>query len=408
MSARVIEFTEWGDGAAVPLTAAECVVLQRLGDRLRVRWTGDREAWVAPRDGAVGIASLSPETTIVVRPKWPIRSLLELTAYAYEVTMPPLVPGEAASLDRTGPQNWLALLLTIQVEELLAQGIRQGYREVEDELPYVRGQIAFSAFRPARERTCLIPCRFSDFVLDTVENRIIRGTLELLSTAPLIEEVRRRLLDTLRAFAQVSLQWPSAPMFDRVSLDRLNLHYRPALEICRLVIEGVGVELTPGSIAGSAFFFSTHEVFERALFRAFHEAAPRETRRGGQYGERIRVLEGGPPWSVYFQPDIILGPREVPWLVADAKYKRPTVEHREAERFLSGDLYQALTYAAALRAPVVLVYPQVDEAVEAVLALGEHQVTVRTADIGHCGVTGLRDLAHELVAARRTSSQSTG
>lgn len=398
MTAGVVNLVEWGGGETVRLTDSEAAVLRRLEGSLRVTWQGANEATIAPRDGVVGIVSLSPATTITVRPKWPVASLLELAAFAYGLDAPPELPREEAMVEQSGPADWLALLLTSQVERLLAQGIRQGYCDVDDELPYVRGRIDFGALRPGREKPCLVPCRFSDFVVDTIENRIVRGTMELLATAPLCASVRRRLRDTLSAFVQVRLVPVTAQMFDRVHLDRLNAHYRPALELCRLALENAGVELRPGEVAGSAFFFRTSEVFERALGRALEEASFENVNWQPTYGDRIRVLSGGPPWSVGFRPDFVIGPRSAPRLVVDAKYKRPTSSHWETERFLASDLYQAFTYAAALRVSVVLVYPQVEGELEITLGLDDHRVLVCPADIGRLGVAGLRGLAEGLMA----------
>ncbi len=396
MTTTVVELVEWGAGESVHLTAGEANALRRLEGALRITWKGEREARVAPREGTVGIASLSPATTLMVRPRWPVASLLELAAYAYGLTMPPI--RETAMIEEGGPQDWMALLLATEVERLLAQGLRQGYREVEEEIPYVRGRIDFNQMRPSRERPGLIPCRFSDFVLDTVENRVLRGTLEILSTTPLCTAVRRRVCSALAAFLQVPLITPTRAMLSSSRLDRLNAYYRPSLEFCRLVIEAIGIELSPGAAVGASFFFPMPKLFESALERALSEAFPGPCQGQRTYADRILVRRGGPPWSVALRPDNVLGRREAPWLVVDAKYKRPTVEHWEAERYLSTDLYQAFTYAVALRAPVILVYPEVEEPIDATLALADHTVKVRTVDIGRHGVGALRGLAGELVA----------
>lgn len=398
MTPRVVELREWGERETVRLTPAEAATLRRVEDVLDVHWLGPHEARVGPRGGVVGLVSLSPDLTVAVRPRWPVRSLIELAAYALDLGVTPDLFREAAALAEDEPQDWIALFLSLEVERLLAQGLRQGYREVDDEIPYVRGRIDFGRLALRGENPGLVPCRFSDFVLDTEENRILRGTLELLAGSPLTEPTRRWICRSLAAFRQVTLVTPTRAAFDRIRWDRLNVHYRPALELCRLVVECLGVELSPGGVTGSSFFFPLNTLFEKAVERALREAFSGEHRGQPIYGDRVTVMEGGPPDSVAFRPDNVVGPRERPWLVVDAKYKRPTTAHRDAERFLSGDLYQAFTYAVALRAPVVLVYPQVDEVVDAQLELAGYTVHVRTVDIGGQGVLALRELASGLAA----------
>ena len=79
-------------------------------------------------------------------------------------------------------------------------------------------------------------------------------------------------------------------------------------------------------------------------------------------------------------PDNVIGPRDAPWLIVDAKYKNPLIEHHGG-RFRNSDLYQAFTYAAALDAPAVLVYPRVDENVDVMLESGEREVRIATIDL---------------------------
>lgn len=395
---KVVELSEWGEPEILALTAAEAAALRRVAEALSVEWLESDRARVGPKAGIVGIVSLSPDLTVAVRPRWPVKSLVELAAYALELEVTPDLFRELAALSEAGPQDWVALFLSLEVERLLAQGLRQGYREVKEEVPYVRGRIDFARLALRGTKLGIVPCRFADFVLDTEENRILRGTLDLLAAGPLSPPVRRWVLRSLAAFRQVSLVSPTRAMFDRIRLDRLNLHYRPALELCRWVVEGKGFELGPGELSGSSFFFPLNTLFEKALERALREAFPGQHHPHPTYSDRIAVAEGGPPDSVAFGPDNAIGPRDRPWLVVDAKYKRPTVEHRGAERFQSGDLYQAIAYALALGAPVVLVYPQVDRAFRTTVVVREHRITIATVDLGAEGVNGLRALAADLRA----------
>lgn len=400
MTARVVELLEWGPGETVDLTPAEAATLRRFEDALDVEWLGPYKARVGPRDGVVGIVSLSSDLTVVVRPQWPVRSLVELAAYALGFETSPDLFREATELAAEGPQDWLALFLALEVERLLAQGLRQGYREVDDEIPYVRGRINFGRLALRGEPPGLVPCRFSDFVLDTEENRILHGTLEFVDSGPLCPAVRCLVGRALAAFRQVTLVFPTLHMFSRVRLDRLNALYRPALELCRLILECAGIELEPGTVWGSAFFFPVSKLFERAVKRSLREAFPGEEHGQPTYTDRIVLVEGGPPTSVALRPDNVLGPHERPWLVVDAKYRRPLSEHYGAPRFSSADLYQAFTYAVALGAPVVLVYPQVDEAVNVQLKLANQWVHVRTVDIGQFGVVALREFTRSLALMR--------
>jgi len=80
-------------------------------------------------------------------------------------------------------------------------------------------------------------------------------------------------------------------------------------------------------------------------------------------------------------PDNVIGPRDAPWLIVDAKYKNPLRESWGKEYFHNEDLYQAFTYAAALDAPAVLVYPRVDRDVDVAVGSTTCAVHINTIDL---------------------------
>ena len=378
---RVIELVEWEKAKRVTLSSDEARMLHRVESRLEVRWSGANEAAISGKAGYVGIASLSDETQVIVHPHIPIASVLELASYAYELEPPEKSLIEDARLDDTGPADWLAFLLTLEVEKLLSIGLRQGYHEVEEAIPYVRGRIDFGVLRWGESKPGLVPCRFEEFVMDTLENRILRGSLELLSSFLLSNGSRKRLHLALAAFGRVKLVQPSTVMFHRISLTRMTSYYEPALTLCRMVLESAGIELETGEVATPGFFFSMADVFEKAIERALREEFGRQNVHcQAEYKDRIRVVDGEPVIPVTFIPDNVIGPRDAPWLVVDAKYKNPFIEHH-GDRFRNSDLYQAFTYAAALDAPAVLVYPRVSRDADVTLELLSEKVRILTVDL---------------------------
>jgi 5-methylcytosine-specific restriction enzyme subunit McrC len=379
---RVIELIEWEKAKRVTLSLDEADKLRCLEKRLDVQWCGGNEAAISGKAGYVVIASLSDETQIIVRPHIPIASVLELACYAYELEPPERSLIEDARLNDTGPPDWLAFLLTLEVGKLLSMGLRYGYREVEEEIPYIRGRIDFGALRWGESKPGLVPCRFEDFVVDTIENRILRGILELLSASPLSDGCRRRLRSVLAAFGRVKLVRPSTLMFHRIALTRMTSYYEPALTLCQLVLESAGIEMDAGDVATPGFFFSMADVFEKAIERALREKFGRQNvHHQPGYSNRIRAVEGDSAIPVTFIPDNVIGPHDAPWLIVDAKYKKPLRENWGKQYFHNDDLYQAFTYATALGALAVLVYPKVDENVDVTFEAGGYEARIVTIDL---------------------------
>jgi len=333
-----------------------------------------------------------------------VGSVLALACYAYELEPPPETLVEEARLDAGCPADWLALLLTLEVERLLSLGLRYGYREVEEGLPYIRGRIDFGVLRWGESKSGLVPCRFEDFVLDTTENRILRGTLEILAAGSLSPEIRRRVWRSLSAFRQVALMRPTQLLFSQTRLNRLNKYYEPALTLCRLVLECAGLDLDTGNVSASGFFFSMADVFEKALARALRDALGRRNVHSQQpYRDRIRVVDGEPAIPVTFKPDNVIGPSDTPWLIVDAKYKKPLRNDWNGQYVHNEDLYQAFTYSAALGAPAVLVYPRCGQGVDVTFESSGNVTRVLTVDLA---TDGLRQLPALLQASALRSAEA--
>jgi len=94
-------------------------------------------------------------------------------------------------------------------------------------------------------------------------------------------------------------------------------------------------------------------------------------------------------------PDNVIGPRDAPWLIVDAKYKNPMRWRRGGQYFINEDLYQAFTYAAALDAPTVLVYPRVDRDVNVTL----ETAGVLTRDVSADLVEGVKSRMERIARA---------
>ncbi len=379
---RIIELVEWGRPKRVDLSPNEAQALQSLCrvKRIAADWLGPTTAMVSGRGGYVGIAALSKDTQIIIRPHIPISNVLELTCYAYGLTPPDnTFIGDAHSAS-TGPADWLGLLFTMEVERLLALGLRAGYQEIEEDVPYIRGRIDFGTLRWGDTKLGLVPCRFEDFIVDTNENRILRGTLEILSTSGLSPIYRRRVDHALDAFRKVSFVRLTRRMFKRTCLNRLNAYYQSALTLSQLVLESAGIDLESGDVSSVGFFFPMSEVFEKALERALRDEFGSELKSQPEYGHSIRCVAGEPAIPITFRPDNVIGPRDAPWVIVDAKYKTPLIEHH-GKRFRNPDIYQAFMYATALSAPAILVYPKVDQDIDVTLKVGNNEVRILTVDL---------------------------
>lgn len=394
---QIVEVPELGTGREVLLGPKERRSLRRLAGKLDVAWLDEERARISAA-GYVGTVRLSDRLTVSVRTKVPVDNLLRLASLAYRGRPRTDAVGEA-ELAEGGPLDWLAFLLVLEVERLLAGSIRQGHVEVEEELPYVRGRIRFDSAIRTWARPGVLPCAFADLLPDTPENRVLRSTLEALAAGPILPWLRARALDAASRLAGVTLVPASLRLLEAVRWTRLNQHYRPALELCRLFLEGRGVEEPTGPVLAPSFLFPMEEVFERAVANHLRAVVPGVT---VQPPGALTPRAGAPAHTLGFRPDVLIeGPGAR--VALDTKWADP--EYRRAGRrsFRNPDVYQVAFYATVYGGAGLLIYPRADRDVWVSFDLGGVRcdivtVDLRTPELG--GLDALDAAVRELLAAR--------
>jgi 5-methylcytosine-specific restriction enzyme subunit McrC len=394
----LVEIPELGAGAEIELGPREWRALRSVGDKLRVEWLDAHRARLSAA-GYVGSVRLSQALTVAVTTKVPVANILALASLAYRRLPLPTPVGEA-ELREAEPLDWLAFLLVIEVEALLARRMRQGYVEVRDELPYVRGRILFGASARPWTHPGLTACEFADFLPDTPENRALRATLEALSASRLLPGLRARVMAATEWLSDVTLCPPSLRLVADVRLTRLNAHYRPALDLCRLYLEGRAVEQPTGDVAAPAFLFPMAQVFEAAVANFLAE---RMTDVRIQPERSLAPVSGEPGHVLAFRPDLLVGDGPAV-LVLDTKYADPERRARFGSRsFRNENLYQIAFYANEYGCPGLLVYPRSGRDVHVVFETAAAQCAIATVDLSLPGLAGMETLAatvQELLEAR--------
>ena len=189
----------------------------------------------------------------------------------------------------------------------------------------------------------------------TEPNRLLKTAIHRLGHTFIRSEAARLEVRRLRpAFTTVGLGSYRREALTEVLYTRLDEHYRPAVELARLIIENSSLELLYGKVVGAAFLIDMSKVFEEFLYVALrgalglpesqwkHEAGLTLDKDGG-----IRMKADLSWWPS--------GPAKnecLPLFVGDAKYKK-----LEPRGFEHADIYQMLAYCTAANlASGLLVY----------------------------------------------------
>ncbi len=306
--------------------------------------------------GAVNVDDLA----VVVRPKIPIDRVMFLIAYGMD---PKNWRRDSVNLTRDEDVlEAIILAFAHRTRQAIQRGLLQGYRRENDTLNTVRGRIRFGdQVRRRFDIPLPVEVAFDEFTEDIEENRLLKTAVHLLGHTFIRSKAARREVRRLRpAFTTVRLGSYRRGAIPEVRYTRLNEHYRPAVELARLIVESASLELFHGKVTGAAFLIDMNKVFERFLYVALGEEL-RLPRHQWKSGARLTLDDDD---RISMNPDLSwwpMGPANAggrPLFVGDAKYKR-----LESQEFKHADMYQMLAYcAAADLASGLLIY-----------AAGEHE-----------------------------------
>ncbi len=303
------------------------------------------------RPGAtVGIVRLG-DLSVEIQPKLPIRRLLFLLSY--------LVNPKGWRPDETevdeGADLFEAVIpaFAFQVYRALRRGVLQGYRTEEDALSVVRGRVRFDdQIRRRYGRTPPVEVRYDEFTEDIEANRLIKAaTRRLLRLRPRSLASRRSLAGIEVAFAAVSDVTYRARDLQEIPYNRLNAHYRPAVELARLILRATSLEVGHGAVRGMACLFDMNVVFEDFVVVALREQLRLSTHTfpQGASGHRLCLDNDR---RIRLEPDISWWEGERAVFVGDVKYKRTADALGR-----NADIYQAMAYAIAADLPgALLIY----------------------------------------------------
>lgn len=330
----------------------------------------------------VGVLGL-PGLEVIIRPKLPVERLLYLICRGLGLGRVPI--GEAGYRTAGSLLEVMGYLFAGRLEPIVQRGLLHGYRSEEDALHVVRGRIRLQD-QLARRYGRMPPAevRYDEYTQDIELNRILKAALERLRRMPARD---RYLHDTLRsfagAFAFVSRCDYRAGVIPRITYTRLNRRYRPAIEVARLVLRGVSLEIPsrgdPAGARGYGFLVDMNEIFEAFVYEALREELELsrvEFPRGGETGSALHLDRER---RIRLRPDLSWWVRGECCFVGDVKYKRV-----DTRGYQQGDYYQLLAYVTAARVPEGLLIYAGGESEEAVHHVGNSDkvLQVVTLDAG--------------------------
>src|SRR5262249_49086055 len=130
-------------------------------------------------------------------------------------------------------------LLADEVSTLLLAGLVRDYVSEDEDLTVLRGSLRLREQMTRRfGRLDLLACRYDDFHADILINQLVLTGLSVAARLPVSASLKRRLRLFEGAVAQVANVGPTQSAFyrERLNYDRRTEHYRPAHQLCLLLL----------------------------------------------------------------------------------------------------------------------------------------------------------------------------
>lgn len=282
----------------------------------------------------VGVVRVA-DTQVEIRPKVPVSRMFFMMGYSlgrnfwldHEINL----DKEESLLPA------IAHAFLLQCARATSHGLLRGYRTMEESAPVVRGRPDIAA-QITRRGGLPLPAEIivDEYTVDIPENRVLLSAGRILQTMPgLPAGSRIQLRHALSEFAGVAMLSTGAPV-PEVRFNRLNSHYRNAVELASLILRYSSVEHRSGKVTATAYLFDMWRIFEDFLSSTLKSSLEQfggtaELQRNKEFLDLGNRLE--------LRPDIVWTHNRQVRAVLDAKYKAVKLAN-----FPNPDVYQMLAY----------------------------------------------------------------
>jgi len=260
--------------------------------------------------------------------------------------------------------EWIMRQFLNALDRLLKRGLRFDYQQVEEEQPYLRGQLDMARqMRQPPGREHRFHQRHAVFLPDRPENRLLRLALNTVCQ-------QAREADNWRLAHELHAIMQAIPASRQVKLDfahwrndRLLAHYQPIRPWCELIL-GEQIPLAvQGQSKGISLLFPMERLFEQHVARTLKQQLPPTVYLRPQAASEYLCRHDDKD-MFRLKPDLLMALGRQKWLL-DTKWKRLDAGARDNKYDLAQqDFYQMLAYGHKYlesKGEMVLIYPKTRE-----------------------------------------------
>ncbi|MBP3261214.1 5-methylcytosine-specific restriction endonuclease system specificity protein McrC [Pseudobutyrivibrio sp.] len=275
-----------------------------------------------------------------------IKNIYYMLTYAFQILRQSNYD-EIAAEDFENIHDMFAAILGKGVAQQLKQGLYREYVENADDLPTLRGKLAFNGTIKNRlQHKQLLSCEYDELSENNLMNQVLKTTMLLLIKQPNVKQENKAVLKKdLVYFNDVEYVEPANIRWDRIQYQRNNQSYRMLLNVCRLVIDGMLLSTEQGTIKMATFLDDQRmsHLYEKFILEYYRYHHPELHANPDQV--QWNLDDDNDMWLPSMITDITLKSKNGKVLILDAKYYGQQMQSNfDIQSFRNANLYQIFTY----------------------------------------------------------------
>ncbi|RYG58305.1 MAG: restriction endonuclease [Alphaproteobacteria bacterium] len=259
--------------------------------------------------------------------------------------------------------EWVMGRFLQALDTLVSRGLRFEYQQVNEELPFLRGQLNLNQqLRQPPGRQHRFHVRHEVYLPDRPENRLLKLALDRVRHSTQDANHWRLAQELSFRLAEIPTSRQVHSDFKAWGQDRLVAHYRPVKPWCELILNQHMPLAVSGDFQGISLLFPMEKLFERFVARWLRRfLAPGVEMRTPARSESLCTHQQKPIFQL--QPDIYIADGNQCWIL-DTKWKLLDASKRADKYGLSqADFYQLFAYGRKYLGGVgrmALIYPRTE------------------------------------------------
>lgn len=238
-----------------------------------------------------------------------------------------------------------------ETEEIIHKGLTKKYRTKSDNLFALKGQLNFTTHITKnivhKERFHTVHQVYDK---NNTFNQILKKTLQVIQQLTHNYQYKARCNQLLLAFENVSNKHFTNASFDAISYNRKTEHYKPSINLARLIILNYAPNLSSGTENVLGILFDMNRLFEHYVLLKLQQAAQTNATIQSVKGQATKQFWQGKT----LRPDIVITLSNDEKIILDTKWK-----NRQDGSPDDSDLKQMYAYNLHFGAKrSLLVYPK--------------------------------------------------